>query len=89
MVYWQLEPFGSVVDDHRFEQLLSLQFQCNTPASTATPIFFDRRPASEIERDERLARARNPQVVADRIAAYFDARIAKQDGEGSVVTGEE
>ena len=82
MVYWQYEPFGSPVDDHRAEQLVSLLFQANTPANTATPIFFDRRDPDEIARDAWLHHARNPvdhDALDARVSNLFEQMIARQN----------
>ncbi|ATI54171.1 phage tail assembly protein T [Sphingomonas melonis] len=78
MVYYGFEPFGSPVDDNRFEQLVSLLFSANTPANTPVPHFFDRRDEDEKARDQWLEKAHNTETLADRIAAYFEGRIAGQ-----------
>jgi len=78
MVFYGIEPFGTPVEDHRFEQLVSIIFQANTPKNTPTPHFFDRRDDSEKAREEWLTKAKNTETLADRIAAYFERRIAEQ-----------
>lgn len=73
MAFYQLEPFGCLVEDQRSELQLQLLFAVNSKPGTDIPRFLDRDPRGTEEKEaERIAREEKELMV------FFDRIEARQ-----------
>jgi hypothetical protein len=81
MAYYQLEPFGCLVEDQRHEAHLQLHYAINSKPGAEIPRFLDRDPKRTEEKEaERLAREEKELMVFfANVEAQQRLRAKKQE----------
>lgn len=75
MAFYQLEPWGCLVEDHRAELGLQLLFAVNAKANAKIPTFIERDPESLIKPDP------TPEELENNIRDFFAGKTIKVEAQ--------
>ena len=70
MAFYELEPWGCMIDDQRAQVLAGLTFAVNSDGKTPIPNFFDRTYKPDDKEDDEVIEAQRRNVV-HQIQGYF------------------